>query len=89
METTKQTHPHNPDLHPCFDDVQVPVPIPHRQFPEASRPLSTDAMVKEAPLNDRLRGRARLVHLGWDRTAQTLHLPTLTKNGEWIYSQPD
>ena len=44
---------------------------------------------KDTPLNDRLRGRAKLANLGWDRTAKTIHLPMLTENGEWIYCSPD
>ena len=86
---TTQTNPRDPDLHSCFGDFQVPIPIPRRHYTDASKPSPPDTTVKEAPLNDRLRDRARLAHLGWDRTAQTLHLPTLTENGEWIYNQPD
>jgi hypothetical protein len=39
---------------------------------------------KEVPLNDRLRDRAKLANLGWDRASNTIHLPTLTENGEWL-----
>ena len=31
----------------------------------------------------------KLSNLGWNRTVQSLHLPTLTKNGERIYCSPD
>jgi hypothetical protein len=49
----------------------------------------TELPPKVAPLNDRLRNRAKLANLGWDSTANTIHLPTLTENGKWIYCSPD
>ena len=55
-------------------------PIPHK--PGTS---GTELPPKDAPLNDRLRDRAKLANLGWDRTANTIHLPTLTENVKWIY----
>ena len=89
-ETNSQAHhTRGPDSPSCFDDYQVATPIPRRQLPDASNTTNPNTAVKEVPLNDRLRDRARLAHLGWDRTAQSLHLPTFTENGEWIYNQPD
>jgi hypothetical protein len=44
---------------------------------------------KDTPLNKKLRDHAKLANLGWDHTAKSLHLPTLTKNGEWIYHCTD
>jgi hypothetical protein len=41
--------------------------------------------IKDTPLNEKLCVRAKLANLGWDRTAESLHLPMLTENGEWIY----
>ena len=48
-------------------------------------PSGSDLTPKDTPLNDRLHDRAKLANLGWDRTAETLQLPTLTENEEWIY----
>jgi hypothetical protein len=48
-----------------------------------------DLLLKDTPLNDKLHNCAKLANLGWDRTAESLHLPTLTKNGEWVYCCPD
>ena len=45
----------------------------------------TELPPKDAPLNNRLHDGAKLANLGWDCTANTIHLTTLTKNGEWIY----
>ena len=48
-----------------------------------------DSAIKDTPLNDKLRVRALLTNLGWDRTTKSLHLPSFTKNGEWIYRNTD
>jgi hypothetical protein len=48
-----------------------------------------DLLPKDIPLNDKLRDRAKLANLGWDRTAESLHLPMLTENGKWVYCCPD
>ena len=52
-------------------------------------PAGGDLPTKDVPLNERLRDRARLANLGWDRTAESLHIPTLTENGDWIYRNAD
>jgi hypothetical protein len=44
---------------------------------------------KDTPLNKKLRDCTKLANLGWDRTAESLHLPLLTENGEWIYRCTD
>ena len=59
-------------------------PIPRKVGAAAPEPVP-----KDAPLNERLRDRAKLANLGWDRSAKSLHLPTLTENGEWIYRNTD
>jgi len=51
--------------------------------------LGANLPSKDAPLNEHLHDRAKLANLGWDRTAETIHLPTLTDNSEWIYCSPD
>jgi hypothetical protein len=48
-----------------------------------------DPVPKDTPLSERLCDHARLANLGWDCTAESFHLPALTKNGEWIYHSPD
>jgi hypothetical protein len=50
---------------------------------------STELPIKDTPLYKKLRVHATLANLGWDRTAESLHLPTLTENGEWIYCCTD
>ena len=49
----------------------------------------TNLPPKDMLLKDRLHDQAKLANLGWDCTAKTIHLPTLTKNGELIYCSPD
>ena len=92
-KTNNTVHqPHDPDLYSCLNGFQVPIPIPCRQPQGATTTTTKDTTIKEVSLNDRLRDRAcltHLAHLGWDRTAQSLHLPTFTKTGEWIYNQPN
>jgi hypothetical protein len=46
-------------------------------------------MPKDIPLNEKLHIRATLTNLGWDRMDESLHLPALTENGEWIYRSTD
>jgi hypothetical protein len=65
-------------------DSIATMPIPRR--PGAP---GIELASKEVPLNDRLRDRAKLANLGWDRASNTIHLPTLTENGEWLYRSPD
>ena len=62
----------------------LPTPIPRK--PGAP---GTDLSPKEVPLIERLRDRPKLANLGWDCTAKTIHLPTLTESGEWLYCSPD
>ena len=50
---------------------------------------STELPNKDTPLNEKLCVRVTLTNLGWDRTAESLHLPLLTENGEWIYRSTD
>ena len=59
--------------------------------PSIPRKLGTTSpdAPKDIPLNEKLRVRASLANLGWDRTAESLHLPVLTENGEWIYRSTD
>ena len=52
-------------------------------------PAGGDLPTKDVPLNKRLHNHARLANLGWDRTAESLHIPTLTENGDWIYRNAD
>ena len=59
-------------------------PTPRKTGAPAPEPVQ-----KDTPLNDRLRDRAKLANLGWDRIAESVHLPTLTENGEWLYCNPD
>jgi hypothetical protein len=44
---------------------------------------------KDIPLNEKLCVCATIANLGWDRTAESLHLPVLPKNGKWIYRSTD
>ena len=48
-----------------------------------------DSAIKDTPLHDKLRTRALLANLGWNRTAESLHLPSFTENGDWIYRNTD
>ena len=60
--------------------------------PSIPRKLGTpspELPIKDTLLNKKLRVRAKLANLGWDRTAESLHLPTLTENGKWIYRCTD
>jgi hypothetical protein len=50
---------------------------------------SPELPIKDNPLDKKLHVRAMLTNLGWDRMAESLHLPALTENGEWIYSCTD
>ena len=59
-------------------------PVPRKSGTTAPEPV-----LKEAPLNERLRDRAKLANLGWDRSAETLHLPALTESGDWLYCSAD
>jgi hypothetical protein len=62
----------------------LPTPIPRKPGVPGM-----DLSPKEVPLNERLHDRAKLANLGWDCTAKTIHLPTLTESGEWLYCSPD
>jgi hypothetical protein len=62
----------------------MPTPIPCKPGAPAM-----DLPPKEVPLNDRLRDCTKLTNLGWDRADNTIHLPTLTENGKWLYCSPD
>jgi hypothetical protein len=60
--------------------------------PAIPRKLRTPALepaTKDTPLNERLSNHVKLANLGWDRSAESLHLPGLTENGEWIYRCTD
>ncbi|KAL3803843.1 hypothetical protein HJC23_004005 [Cyclotella cryptica] len=57
--------------------------------PRKTGATAPESIQKDTPLNERLRNRAKLANLGWDRIAESLHLPTLTENGEWLYCSPD
>jgi hypothetical protein len=67
-------------------DSIVTMTMPILRKPGTSR---TELPPKGALLNDRLRDRTKLANLGWDHTTNTIHLPTLTENGKWIYCSPD
>jgi hypothetical protein len=58
--------------------------IPHK-LGASSPELAT----KDTPLNEKVRDCSKLANLCWDRMAKSLHLPVLTKNGEWIYHCTD
>jgi hypothetical protein len=44
---------------------------------------------KDTQLHKKLHDRAKLTNVGWDHTAESLHLSVLTENGKWIYRSPD
>ena len=62
---------------------------PSQAIPRKLGPHAPDLLPNDTPLNDKLRDRVKLANLGWDCTAESLHLPALTKNGEWVYCSPD
>jgi hypothetical protein len=73
----------------CADDLDLDVDA---SSPTLLRKLGNhapDLLPKDTPLNDKLCDGAKLANLGWDRTSESLHLPTLTENGEWVYCCPD
>ena len=59
--------------------------MPTTPIPRKSPSLGADLPLKDAPLNKCLHDHAKLANLGWDCTAKTIDLPTLSENGEWIY----
>jgi hypothetical protein len=54
-------------------------------IPHKLRTSTIEPATKDTPLNEKLCDHAKLANLGWDCTAESLYLPALTKNGEWIY----
>jgi hypothetical protein len=53
------------------------------------RTPAPELVPKDMPLNERLCNHAKLTSLHWDCTTESLHLPTLTENGKWLYCSPD
>ena len=63
--------------------------MPATPIPRKSPASGADLPSKDAPLNKCLCNHAKLTNLSWDHTTKMIHLPTLNKNGEWIYHSPD
>jgi hypothetical protein len=60
-----------------LDGIAAPSPPILRKL-GASAP---DLLSKDTPLNDKLHQCVKLANLGWDCTAESLYLSTITKNG--------